>query len=258
MDQHRGRGAQPHILIIAHRGGVVTPQTPECSAGALRKAIEHGYDGVELDLQESQDGVPFVFHETTLNKVTGVEGTIASLPSDRIRQIRFVGTGESITPFATAAELAREKLALMLEIKGRSHGQKFYDDILRALERNNLRRYTFVYPSNPETREALGGKVRLKLNEGDVPRILPTLPDASQKYFAFGLPVLMKKLPMAELRAQGVPIIPGVNTFRYPAENLMELAKKDIEEMLRLGVDGFQIDSVYEEITRQAIRAARK
>lgn len=253
----RAWGQMPHILIVAHRGGVVTPQTPECSPGALMKAIEARYDGVELDLQESSDHVPFVFHDRDLKKAAGVDATIASLPSQKLEQIQFLGTEDTLMPFTTAARLARGKLQVMIEIKG-SHSEQFYATVLRALEENGLTPYTFVFPNNPETKRVFGGKVRLILNHGDVPKLLPSLPDAGQKYFVFGLAVDLKKLPMAELRATGVPIIPAINTFRYPAAEHMKLAEQEIIEMLELGVDGFQIDSVYEQELRQAIRTSRK
>jgi glycerophosphoryl diester phosphodiesterase len=51
-------------LVIAHRGGVVGPGTPECSLAAIRLAAEQGYDMVEFDVQETADGVPVVFHDS--------------------------------------------------------------------------------------------------------------------------------------------------------------------------------------------------
>jgi len=50
-------------LLIAHRGGVITERSPECSLAAIELAAESGYSMVELDVQSSLDGVPIVFHD---------------------------------------------------------------------------------------------------------------------------------------------------------------------------------------------------
>ena len=42
-------------LLIAHRGGVLSPDTPENSLGAIRLAAHRGYDMVELDVREAKD-----------------------------------------------------------------------------------------------------------------------------------------------------------------------------------------------------------
>lgn len=42
-------------FLIAHRGGVVTDKTPECSLAAIRLAGQQGYAMVELDIQQSRD-----------------------------------------------------------------------------------------------------------------------------------------------------------------------------------------------------------
>ena len=47
-------------ILIAHRGGVITEKTPECSLAAIRLAKQQGYAMVELDVQKSRDGIPIV------------------------------------------------------------------------------------------------------------------------------------------------------------------------------------------------------
>jgi len=45
-------------LLIAHRGGVITPSTPENTLAALHLAGSQGYDMVELDVSRSNEPIP--------------------------------------------------------------------------------------------------------------------------------------------------------------------------------------------------------
>lgn len=50
-----------NIPVYAHRGAAV--KTVENSMKAFKRAVKLGVDGIELDLQLSADGVPFVTHD---------------------------------------------------------------------------------------------------------------------------------------------------------------------------------------------------
>ena len=49
------------------------------------------------------------------------------------------------------------------------------------------------------------------------------------------------------LQKCGALVIPAINTFRYSRDNHLEEAARDIQHLLRMKVDGFQIDSVYQD-----------
>ena len=65
---------QRRPLLIAHRGGVITKKSPQCSLAAIRLAAESGYAMAELDVQHSRDGVPIVFHDDGLLTACGRRG----------------------------------------------------------------------------------------------------------------------------------------------------------------------------------------
>jgi glycerophosphoryl diester phosphodiesterase len=62
------RVASPSFLVIAHRGD--SGAFPENTLPAFRSAVQQGADLVELDYYHSADGVPFVFHDKTLNRTS--------------------------------------------------------------------------------------------------------------------------------------------------------------------------------------------
>ena len=56
--------------MLGHRGGRGEGWPPENSLAAFARALEEGADGVELDVRLTSDGVPIVFHDTTLARAT--------------------------------------------------------------------------------------------------------------------------------------------------------------------------------------------
>lgn len=60
---------QPRPFIWGHRG--VPSECLENTIPSLRMAAQHRLDGVEFDVQCSGDGVPFVFHDDNLRRLTG-------------------------------------------------------------------------------------------------------------------------------------------------------------------------------------------
>ncbi|WP_186424559.1 glycerophosphodiester phosphodiesterase family protein [Pannonibacter sp. I15F10I1] len=76
-------------LIVAHRGAWTTG--PENSLLAIRGAFDAGHQIVEIDIQESADGILFLMHDDTLERMTGETGaasdrTMAELASFRLRE----------------------------------------------------------------------------------------------------------------------------------------------------------------------------
>jgi glycerophosphoryl diester phosphodiesterase len=100
-------------LLIAHRGA--SAEAPENTLAAFHRALVLGVDGVELDVQVSRDGVPVIFHDTTLLRLTGRRGRIAQFTGRELCQIR-VG-GEPIPTLAEVLALTRDRAVVQVEIK---------------------------------------------------------------------------------------------------------------------------------------------
>jgi glycerophosphoryl diester phosphodiesterase len=76
-------------LILGHRGA--PREGPENTLRAFRRAMEHGADGIELDVQLSADGVPVVIHDDTLDRTTDGRGPVAALPWAALAAVRAEG-----------------------------------------------------------------------------------------------------------------------------------------------------------------------
>ena len=68
---------KPHQeALYAHRGlHNIKDGIPENSMAAFKRAVDAGY-GIELDVQLTKDRIPVVFHDFTLERMTGQPGKV--------------------------------------------------------------------------------------------------------------------------------------------------------------------------------------
>lgn len=63
--------------LVAHRGHA--QRFPENSLSGIRDALHCGADDIEVDIQLTRDGVPVLYHDASLARVSGVSGSILDL-----------------------------------------------------------------------------------------------------------------------------------------------------------------------------------
>ncbi|MFC7546631.1 glycerophosphodiester phosphodiesterase [Plantactinospora sp. GCM10030261] len=79
----------PAPLAFAHRGGAADGD--ENTAEAFARAIALGYRYVETDVHATADGVPVIFHDPTLERLTGEPGRVAALRWADLASVRVAG-----------------------------------------------------------------------------------------------------------------------------------------------------------------------
>jgi len=79
-----------NLQVWGHRGcrGAVNP--PENSLSAFRWAIDCGAGGIELDVHLSKDGHLAVFHDTSLERMTGKSGDLAAFTLAELKTLRLL------------------------------------------------------------------------------------------------------------------------------------------------------------------------
>ncbi len=107
----------------AHRG-LHGDGVPENSMKAFEAAKQNGY-GIELDIHLLKDGTLAVFHDNTLNRVTGVNGKVEDLTKEDLKNIHLQGTDETIPEFSEVLALYDGKAPLVIELKpvGKNHAE---------------------------------------------------------------------------------------------------------------------------------------
>jgi glycerophosphoryl diester phosphodiesterase len=135
-------------LLIAHRGGVVTSKSPECSPAAIRLAAEAGYDMVELDVRPSSDHVPIVFHDENLNRACGVDRDVADMTAREIAQVRYRASDEPVSQLDEALALCKSlSLGVMLDFKVADVA--CLEQTARLVSRHRLERSTVTINGDP-------------------------------------------------------------------------------------------------------------
>ena len=81
------------VKAIAHRG--FSSRYPENTMLAFERAIALGADGAEFDVQLTKDGIPVVFHDESLLRITGEDRLIKDLTLSELQKYdlsyRFAG-----------------------------------------------------------------------------------------------------------------------------------------------------------------------
>jgi glycerophosphoryl diester phosphodiesterase len=107
----------------------------ENSRAAFTAAMAAGF-GIECDVQASREGVPFVFHDARLERLTGDTGLVARQSAARLSTLRLMGSDEAIPSLADMLALVNGAVPLLIEIKAqRCHGARLCRTIARALGR---------------------------------------------------------------------------------------------------------------------------
>ncbi|MBI4229497.1 MAG: glycerophosphodiester phosphodiesterase [Planctomycetes bacterium] len=101
---------RPLLPLVAHRGYAL--RYPENTRRAIRAALRAGARFVEVDVQLSSDGVPFLFHDRDLVRLCGVPGAIHERTCADLRRLRAAerkrfGRRFAREPIATLSDLVR-------------------------------------------------------------------------------------------------------------------------------------------------------
>lgn len=107
----------PTVLTdYAHRG-LHGKGVPENSMKAFELAVNKGY-GIELDVQLSKDRKVIVFHDYSLNRMTGINKKLKDLKEDELNKISLANTDQRIPSFKKVLELVNGTVPLLIELKG--------------------------------------------------------------------------------------------------------------------------------------------
>ena len=114
--------AWPYPRWVAHRGA--GKLAPENTLAAFRLGAAQGFRAFECDVKLSSDGLPFLLHDSTLERTTSGSGTAGDLDWRELSQLdagSWHSRGHAGEPLPTlqavAAFVLRNGLALNIEIK---------------------------------------------------------------------------------------------------------------------------------------------
>lgn len=117
---------------IAHRG-LHSERVPENSIPAFEQAAWAGYPA-ELDVRVTADGVPVVFHDRRLDRLTDGTGAIGNRRWEEVAECRLCGTDQTVARLETVLETIDGKVPLLIELKNSSRPGKLERAVSDCLE----------------------------------------------------------------------------------------------------------------------------
>lgn len=100
--------------LIAHRGSAF--DAPENSLEAFLRAIDEGAQRLELDIQVSRDGIPFVCHDETTGRVANRDVVVRETDAETLDTLTL-SNGEPIPRFSALCEAVSGRAELDVELK---------------------------------------------------------------------------------------------------------------------------------------------
>lgn len=235
------------LKIIAHRG-VVDDTLTENSLASLEETIRRGYTHIEVDVRCTKDGQPVCLHDPSLLRTAGVRKNVQDLTLDELRAL----VSEDVVPaFETFCARCEGRINLMPDVKDCPEEMRdiFAVNIETVLSRHSLLTEALFIGDTAVIRR-FAGEARRSFGVPD-PGPLQVQNERArlnEQYFVFGHGKDFNAENVAAFQKLGLEVIVSINTFHYLKGDPIQRGKDDIEKMRALGVDGLQIDSVYDDI----------
>lgn len=136
------------FIVIAHRGDHTN--APENTIAAYKNAIKIGADFIEVDLRTTKDSQLVVMHDATINRMTGINGSIHNMTFDSLKKLEVRESKhpewgyQTIPTFQEVLKLSKRKINIYLDFKNAS-AKAAYNEIVASGMENNV----IVYINNP-------------------------------------------------------------------------------------------------------------
>ena len=140
------------VLVTAHRGS--SGRAPENTMAALRLAVEDGAQYVEFDVMETGDGQVVVFHDTDLERVTGVKAKIWEKTAAELAELdngshfdpRF--SDERIPTLDDFLAFAKGRVRLNIEVKPHEREKGLAKSVVEAVRRHGMQDDVIITSNN--------------------------------------------------------------------------------------------------------------
>ena len=104
------------VEVVGHRGAAA--YEPENTLRSFETAIRLGVNTIELDIHLTKDRRLVVMHDSTVDRTTNGKGEIKEMYLHELRRLD-AGKGEKIPTLEEVIKLAKGRVALQIELKGR-------------------------------------------------------------------------------------------------------------------------------------------
>ena len=152
-DAVHGLRLEDAVEITAHRGA--SGKAPENTLAAINQAIEDGTDWIEIDVQESQDGVVVVVHDRDLKRVSGADANVWETNASELQAIdvgshfapRFAN--ERVPTLAEVLVACQGRAKVNIELKYYGHDQQLERRVIDIIEQHGMQPDTVIMSLEP-------------------------------------------------------------------------------------------------------------
>ena len=216
-------------MCIGHRGA--RGYEPENTLRSIRKALDLGVDGVEVDVYMA-DGQVVVIHDETLERTTNGTGRVEEKTFDCLRSLD-AGRGETIPTLREVFDTVNRRAFVNVELKGRGTAEPVRALVGEYAETRGWSREDFLVSSFDfsELRGLVDGGIRLA-PLFSAPR--DDCVDIAKSLGAYSIHFPSKAVNEVFTRKAHAA---GIKVFVYTVNRLRE-----IQLMREMGVDGVITD----------------
>lgn len=146
--------------ITAHRGA--SGYAPENTLSAIKKALKIGVDRIEVDVQQTADGVVVCLHDKKLNRTTNANGLVGKKTWNELGDVKAFGKFEAEFPeepiptLEQVFELMDGNTQFVIEIKA---GRKTYpgieDNVAALIKKYKAEKWALVHSFNDKVLQYL-------------------------------------------------------------------------------------------------------
>ncbi len=128
--------------IIAHRGA--SAAAPENSMAAIEQAIADRADWVEIDVQESRDGVVLVIHDEDLKRLAGRNLKVWDATAEQLQRVDIGSrvapefSAERIPTLEQVLEACKGKIGVVIELKHYGRAQKLERRVIDLVKAHGM------------------------------------------------------------------------------------------------------------------------
>ena len=256
------------LYKIAHRGGFVNSDAPENTIASLNQAIKKNYSHVEVDVRMTMDDVLICFHDENLKRMTGIDKKVSEIKRVEIREIFLRDSDQKIPTLGEFLAHCKNRIGVMIDIKGCAYDQieKYSDNLFRLLRQNNLDEDCHILinksPTDIQLQIANQFKGKCKISwrgsYQELSNLIATSPDSLLHFYVFNHADDFSNKNVALFQGLGLSVIASVNTAHYELDLAQKKGSAHVKKMLRIGVNGVQLDAIYEPVFQRETSRLKK
>ena len=228
-----GISGQETILNIGHRGAM--GHEPENTLASIKKAIDLGADGFEIDVFKCLSGEIVLFHDKHLDKLTNGEGLVENKSLTDLKKLSVLGTENKIPTLEEVLNIINKQIFLNIELKGKNTAKASLELVEKFINQKKISSQNILFSSfnwnELEKLRELNSDVKIALITENDPLLAI---ETAKKLKAFAINPNYK-----DLNKKNIKIIHN-NDFKIYTWTVNK--KRDISKMKLLKVDGIITD----------------